>query len=533
MKKKDILYGQDARKKLQDGVNKLANAVKVTLGPKGRNVTIEKSYGSPLVTCDGVTVAKEISLQDKQEDQGAQLLRDVASKTNELCGDGTTTAVVISQAIINEGLQRIEHGDDPMAIKRGIKKAVDAVVDELQNNISIPVKDDSDILNIATISSKDEKIGKLILDVMKKVGRDGMIVTEEGKTSEITSSVVDGYQIDKGYYSPYMVTNEKMEAVIENCLVLVTDAKMSSFIEMANFFEELIAKDTRSIVIVAEDFDNEVIPSMLANMAKGIFKFLAVKAPDFGNMKKGILKDIAVSTGAKFISEELGMNLKDITPADLGFVKKVTATSTTTTFMGGAGTVDDIKKRVDEIKGELSKADSHFEQEKLQKRIAKLSDGIAVIYVGAPTETEQREIQDRVDDALGATKSAVEEGIVPGGGVALIKAIKVLDNLKVENDEQSGVDIIREALLSPIKQITINASEKSSSIIKKITESVESNFGLNVATGEYGDMIKMGVIDPTKVTRLALQHASSIASMILTTETLITIIDEKGVENEY
>ncbi|MGA1847411.1 chaperonin GroEL [Deferribacter abyssi] len=524
---KSITFGEEARQAILRGVDKLADAVKVTLGPKGRNVVIEKKFGSPLVTKDGVTVAKEIDLKDPLENLGAQMVKEVASKTSDVAGDGTTTATVLAQAIYKEGMKNVVAGANPMEIKRGIDKAVDAVVKKLQE-ISKTIQDKKEIAQVGTISANnDEEIGNIIADAMEKVGKDGVITIEENKTTETVLEVVEGMQFDRGYLSPYFVTDpDNMEAVLENAYILIHEKKISNMKDLLPILEQL-AKQNAPFLIIAEDVEGEALATLVVNKLRGTLNCCAVKAPGFGDRRKEMLKDIAILTGGQVISEDLGLKLENVKLSDLGRAKKIVVDKENTTIVEGAGKPEDIQARVNQIKKQIEETTSDYDREKLQERLAKLVGGVAVIKVGAATETEMKEKKARVEDALNATKAAVEEGIVPGGGVALIRALTALEELKLEGDEKIGVEIIRKALEYPLRQIAENAGFEGSVVVNRIKEEKDVNFGFNAATEEYTDMIKAGVIDPTKVTRSALQNAASVASLMLTTEALITEIPEK------
>jgi chaperonin GroEL len=534
---KQIVHGEDSRQAILRGVNVLADAVKVTLGPKGRNVVIEKKFGSPLITKDGVTVAKEIELKDTLENMGAQMVKEVASKTSDIAGDGTTTATVLAQAIFREGVKTVAAGANPMALKRGIEKAIAAVngsVDSEGNRIpgaldklSKPVDREELIAQVGTISANnDETIGHIIAEAMKKVGKDGVITVEEAKTMETQLEVVEGMQFDRGYLSPYFVTDaERMEAVLENAVILIHEKKISSMKDLLPLLEQ-VAKSGRPLVIIAEDIDGEALATLVVNKLRGTLNVAAVKAPGFGDRRKAMLQDIAILTGGKAITEDLGLKLENITLADLGQAKKVTIDKDNTTIVEGNGKSDDISGRVKEIRAQIEKTTSDYDREKLQERLAKLVGGVAVIKVGAATETEMKEKKARVEDAMHATRAAVEEGIVPGGGVALIRCIPAVDALKLQGDEQIGANIVKRALEEPLRQIVANAGEEGAVVIGKIRENKDNAFGYNAQTSEFVDLVKAGVIDPTKVTRTALQNAGSIAALMLTTEALVAEIPE-------
>ncbi len=526
---KQIKYGEDARKSLQAGIDQLADTVKITLGPKGRNVVLDKKYGAPLITNDGVTIAKEIELEDAFENMGAQLVKEVAIKTNDAAGDGTTTATLLAQAMVREGMKNITAGANPMIVKKGIKKAVDVAVDTVIAN-SKKVNGSEDIARVATVSSADENVGKLIADAMEKVTADGVITIEEGKTAETYSEVVEGMQFDRGYLSPYMVTDtEKMEAVYDDASILITDKKISSIQEVLPLLEQIV-KTGKKLVIIAEDVEGDALTTITLNNLRGTFKCVCVKAPGFGDRRKEMLKDIAILTNGEVISEELGYDLKETTLEQLGHAKQVVVQKENTIIVDGDGSSEDIKARVENIKAQLEASTSEFDKEKLQERIAKLSGGVAVIRVGAATEVEMKEQKLRIEDALAATKAAVEEGIVSGGGTALINAIPSVKKLvdKLEGDEKTGAKIVLRALEEPVRQIAANAGLEGSVIIDKIIRSKKVGYGFDAYTETYKDMISAGIVDPTKVTRSALQNAASVASMVLTTESLVTDIPEEN-----
>jgi chaperonin GroEL len=521
MAAKELLFNSDARSKLKRGVDALADAVKVTLGPKGRNVVIDKKFGSPTVTKDGVTVAKEVELADPIENMGAQMVKEVATKTSDLAGDGTTTATVLAQAIYREGLKNVTAGANPMELKRGIDHAVDAVIEELKK-LSTPSAGKKEIAQVGTISANnDPEIGKLIADAMEKVGKDGVITVEEAKGLDTTLETVDGMQFDRGYLSPYFVTDpEKMEAVLEDAYLLIHDKKISAMKELLPVLEK-IAQTGKPLLIIAEDVEGEALATLVVNKLRGTLKVCAVKAPGFGDRRKEMLVDIAKLTGGKVISEEVGFKLENAVLGDLGRAKRVVIDKDNTTVVDGKGKADDIQGRIAEIKVAIDKSTSDYDREKLQERLAKLSGGVAVIHVGAATETEMKEKKARVEDALHATRAAVEEGIVPGGGVALLRAQPALDKVKGTDDEKVGVEIVRRALEEPIRMIVQNAGAEGSIIVARVKESKDKNFGYNAATDTYEDLVKAGVIDPTKVTRTALQNAASIAGLLLTTECVV------------
>ncbi len=523
---KQITFSEDARHAILRGVDQLANAVKVTLGPKGRNVVIEKKFGSPLITKDGVTVAKEIELKDPLENLGAQMVKEVASKTNDVAGDGTTTATVLAQAIYREGIKNVVAGAKPMEIKRGIDKAVAVVVEKLAE-ISKPIQDKKEIAQVGAISANNDlEIGEIIADAMDKVGKDGVITIEENKSTDTVLDVVEGMQFDRGYLSPYFVTDaDNMEAVLENPYLLILESKVNSMKDILPVLEQL-AKQNAPFVIIAEDVEGEALATLVVNKLRGTLNCCAVKAPGFGDRRKEMLKDIAILTGGIVVSEETGMNINQISLNELGKAKKVVIDKENTTIVEGAGKVEDIQARVNMIKKQADDSSSDYDREKLQERLAKLSGGVAVIKVGAATETEMKEKKARVEDALSATKAAVEEGIVPGGGVALVRALKALNTLKLSEDQQVGVELIKKALTAPLGQIVANAGFDPAIIINEIQKSKSNSYGFNAANEKYMDMLEAGVIDPTKVTRSALQNAASVASLMITTEALITDIPE-------
>lgn len=520
MAAKDIIYGANTRDKILAGVNKLANAVKVTIGPKGRNVILERSFGSPLITKDGVTVAKEIELEDKFENMGAQMVREVASKTSDVAGDGTTTATVLAQAIFQEGVKLVAAGINPMAIKRGIDKAVEEVVKELEK-LSQPCRTRQEIAQVATISANnDETIGNLIADAMDKVGKEGVITVEESKGLETYLDVVEGMQFDRGYISPYFVTDaDKMECVLEDPYILVYDKKISSMKDLLPVLEQ-VARSGKPILIIAEDVEGEALATLVVNRLRGVLQCCAVKAPGFGERRKAMLQDIAILTGGTFISEELGMKLENAQLKDLGRARRVVVAKETTTIIDGAGKKEDIEARIKQIRAQIDETTSDYDREKLQERLAKLVGGVAVIYVGAATETEMKEKKARVEDALNATKAAVEEGIVPGGGTAYIRCLPVLENLKVDGEEQHGVDIIKKALEAPLRQIAANAGYEGSIVVEKV-KAEKGPVGFDAAIGEIKDLVAAGIIDPKKVSRCALQNAASISGLLLTTECMV------------
>ncbi len=521
MAAKELMFNTDARAKLKRGVDALAEAVKVTLGPKGRNVVIDKKFGSPTVTKDGVTVAKEVELSDPIENMGAQMVKEVATKTSDLAGDGTTTATVLAQAIFREGLKNVTAGANPMELKRGIDRAVEAIVEHLRT-MSVPSAGKKEIAQVGSISANNDKeIGNLIADAMEKVGKDGVITVEEAKGLETTLETVDGMQFDRGYLSPYFVTDpEKMEAVLDDAYILIHDKKISAMKELLPILEK-VAQSGRPMLIIAEDVEGEALATLVVNKLRGTLKVAAVKAPGFGDRRKEMLRDIAVLTGGQVVSEEVGFKLENATLNDLGRAKRTVIDKDNTTVVDGKGKEGDISGRINEIKAAIEKSTSDYDREKLQERLAKLSGGVAIINVGAATETEMKEKKARVEDALHATRAAVEEGIVPGGGVALLRAQIALDKIRGTEDEKIGVDIVRRALEEPIRMIAQNAGAEGSIIVAKVRESKEKNFGYNAATDNYEDLVKSGVIDPTKVTRTALQNAASIAGLLLTTECVV------------
>jgi len=522
MAAKELHFNSDARAALKRGVDQLAEAVKVTLGPKGRNVVIDKKFGAPTVTKDGVTVAKEIELSDPLENMGAQMVKEVATKTSDLAGDGTTTATVLAQAIFREGLKNVTSGVNPMALKRGIDAAVSAIVDELKK-MSVPTKGKKEIAQVGSISANNDKeIGDLIAEAMEKVGKDGVITVEEAKGLETTLETVEGMQFDRGYLSPYFVTDpEKMEAALEDALILIHDKKISSMKDLLPILEK-VAQMGKPLLIIAEDIEGEALATLVVNKLRGTLRVAAVKAPGFGDRRKAMLEDIAYLSGGQVISEELGLKLENAVVTDLGRAKRIVVDKENTTLIDGQGDEEKIKGRIKEIKAAIEKTTSDYDREKLQERLAKLAGGVAVINVGAATESEMKEKKARVEDALHATRAAVEEGIVPGGGVALVRAQKALKTLKLEeSDEQIGVDIIRRSLEEPMRMIVQNAGGEGSIVVEKIRSSKETNYGYNALTDQYEDLVAAGVIDPTKVTRTALQNAASIASLLLTTEAII------------
>ena len=526
---KQIIYGEEARKALERGVNQLADTVKITLGPKGRNVVLGKKFGSPLITNDGVTIAKEIELEDAFENMGAQLIREVSTKTNDVAGDGTTTATLLAQSMIREGLKNLAAGANPMVMRRGIQKATDAAVAEIRN-ISKPVSGSQDIARVGTVSSGDEHIGNLIAEAMEKVSQSGVITVEESKTAETYSEVVEGMQFDRGYITPYMATdNEKMEAVLDDAYILITDKKISNIQEILPLLEQIVQAG-KKLLIIAEDVEGEALATIILNKLRGTFTCVCVKAPGFGDRRKEMLQDIAILTGGQVISSELGMELKEATVADLGRARQVKVTKENTIIVDGAGDSAAIKDRVGQINNQIAVTTSDYDREKLQERLAKLSGGVAVIKVGAATETEMKEKKLRIEDALNATRAAVEEGIVAGGGSAYVMASKAAAKLAatLSGDEKTGADIVAKALLAPIRQIAANAGVEGAVVLEKVSANESASFGYDAANDTYGDMIAMGIVDPTKVCRSAIENSSSVSSMVLTTESLVADLPEKA-----
>src|SRR3989338_6250813 len=522
---KQILFSEDARHKLLAGVNALANTVKVTLGPKGRNVVLDKGFGAPTITKDGVSVAKEIELEDKFENLGAELVKEVASKTNDVVGDGTTTATVLAQAIVQEGMKMVAAGANPVALNRGLHKAAEAVIAELQNNISQKVGKDS-IANVASISANDKEIGEKIAAAMNEVGEDGVITVEESQSFGMVIETVKGMRFDKGYVSAYMVTNsDRMEAEYMDAAILITDKKVSSIEDIMPILEKVAASGRKELVIIAEDLDGQALTTLVLNKLRGTFNVLAVKAPGFGDRRKEMLQDIAILTGGRVITEETGLKLDTAELSDLGHARKVVATKETTTIVEGKGDETAVKERVAQIRRLIEQTD--LDREKLMERVAKLACGVAVIKVGAATETEMKEVKHRIEDAVGATKAAVEEGVVPGGGVALVRAMSVLDDMKMDDEEMVAVGILKRALEEPLRLIAINAGYDGAVVANEVKKH-SGNFGFNAQTGQYEDMVSAGIIDPTKVTRSALQNAVSIAGMFLTTEAVVTDMPKKN-----
>ena len=532
MPAKQLAFAEEARRSLKTGVDVMANAVKTTLGPKGRNVALDKKFGAPTITHDGVTVAKEIELENPYENMGAQLLKEAATKTNDIAGDGTTTATVLAQMIVTEGLKNVAAGANPMLLKRGIEKGTAVLVEAIKKSAT-PVKGKEEIANVASISAADPEIGKLLADVMDKVGKDGVITVEESKTGlPFETEYVEGMQIDRGYISQYFVTNpERMEAVLENVYILLTDKKISAHTDIVPLLEKLVQMGKRELVIVAEDVDGEALATLVLNKLRGMLNVIAVKAPGFGDRRKEMLRDMAILTGGQVITEEMGRKLETTQISDLGQCRKVISTKDDTTFIEGAGSDKDIKGRISEIKAQVEKTTSDYDKEKLQERLAKLAGGVAIIRVGAATETELKEKKHRVEDALSATRAAVEEGIVPGGGVALINVISALDKVEATGDILTGVTILRRALEEPLRQLAENAGHDGAVVIQDVRrmqkEKGNTHIGFDVLTEEYGDLVEKGIIDPAKVTRSGLENAASIAAMILTTEALITDMPEK------
>lgn len=525
---KKIVYGEEARKSLQNGIDKLADTVKITLGPKGRNVVLDKKFGSPLITNDGVTIAKEIELEDEFENMGAQLVKEVAVKTNDAAGDGTTTATLLAQALVREGMKNVAAGANPMIVKRGIQKAVDAAVEAIREN-SKQVSGSDDIARVATVSSDNEVVGQLIAEAMEKVTADGVITIEESKTAETYSEVVEGMQFDRGYITPYMCTDtDKMEAVLDDAYILITDKKISVIQDILPLLEQIV-QSGKKLMIVAEDVEGEALSTLIVNRLRGTFTVVAVKAPGFGDRRKEMLQDIAILTGGTVISEEVGLELKDASMEMLGRARQVKVDKENTTIVDGAGDKEAIKSRVAQIRAQIENTTSEFDKEKLQERLAKLAGGVAVIKVGAATEIEMKEKKLRIEDALSATKAAVEEGIVAGGGTALLNVIPAVKKLldTAESDEKTGIQIVVKALEEPVRQIAANAGVEGSVIVDKILTEDTVGYGYDAAKETYGDMIKAGIVDPAKVTRSALQNAASVAAMVLTTESLVTDIKEE------
>ncbi len=526
---KQIIFKEDARQALKRGVDKLANAVRVTLGPKGSNVVLDKGYGSPIITNDGVTIAKEIELADKLENIGASIIKEASSKTNDVAGDGTTTAAILAQAIITEGLKNVTSGANPIMLKHGIEKAVAVVVAELYK-IAKPISKKEEITQVATISAQDPEIGRLIGEIIDVVGKNGVITVEESQSFGVSKEIVEGMQFDRGYVSAYMVTNaERMEAVYDNAKILITDKKISSLQEILPLLEKLAQSGTKELVILADDVDGEALATLVVNKLRGTFNTLALKAPGFGDRKKEMLEDIATITGGTVISEERGVKLATADLSMLGSARKVIATKDNTTIVGGKGKKQEIDKRVKQIKAQIETTTSEFDKEKLQERMAKLSGGVAVVKVGAATEVEQKEKQYRIEDAIAATKAAVEEGIVPGGGVALIRAMEALEKIKAEGEDKIAIDIVKRALEEPLRQIAQNAG-RDGAVVAAEVKKLKGSFGFNAMTYAYEDLVKAGVVDPTKVVRSALQNAASVAAMLITTEAVVSDVPEEKKE---
>ncbi|HNS34018.1 MAG TPA: chaperonin GroEL [bacterium] len=523
---KQILFQEEARKKLKSGVDQLANAVKVTLGPKGRNVVLDKGYGAPQIVNDGVTIAKEIELADKFENMGAELIKEVASKTNDVAGDGTTTATVLAQAIVSEGLKNVAAGANPIVIRQGIDKGVRALVTELKNN-SKEISTKEEKQQVASISANDSEVGKIIAEALEEVGNEGVITVEEGQSFGIEKEIVKGMQFDKGYVSPYMITNtERMEAEYDEPAILITDKKISSLQEILPLLEKLAQSGRKDLVIIADDVEGEALATFVVNKLRGTFNVLAIKAPGFGDRRKEMLTDIAVLTGGKVITEEVGLKLENVDIGALGYASKVIATKENTTIVGGKGDKDALEQRISFIRKQIEASDSDFDKEKLRERLAKLAGGVAVVKVGAATETEMKEKKLRIEDALAATKAAIEEGIVPGGGVALVRAAKALNNVEVSGDEKIGVNILMQAIEELLRQIAENSGQKGDVVVEEVKKR-DGNIGYNALTHDYEDLVEKGIIDPTKVTRSALQNAASVAAMLLTTEAAVTDLPEK------
>jgi chaperonin GroEL len=527
MPAKDLIFDAEARRQLKTGIDALANAVKVTLGPRGRNVAIDKKWGAPTVTHDGVTVAKEIELDNHFQNLGAQMLKQAATKTNDVAGDGTTTATVLAQAIVTEGLRNLAAGANPMLMKRGIDAATAAVVEEIRKQAT-PIKGDNDIEHIATVSANDAEIGHLLAEAMEKVGRDGVITIEEGKGLKLETEYTEGMQFDRGYISAYFITDSnRMEASIDEPYILITDKKISAITEIVPVLEKLVQTGRKELVIIAEDIDGEALATLVVNKLRGILNVLAVKAPGFGDRRKEMLRDIATLTGGQVVSEELGKKLDAATLADLGQARRVVSTKDDTTIVEGRGSQADIQGRINQIKAQIEETTSDYDREKLQERLAKLSGGVAVIKVGAATEVELKEKKARVEDALHATRAAVEEGIIPGGGVILLRAAQAINNLSLEGDQKVGAEILRRALEEPIRQLVRNAGLEGSVVVERLSKESRTNWGFDVLNEEYVDLVAAGIVDPAKVTRSALENAASVAGMILTTEALVTDAPEK------
>jgi chaperonin GroEL len=527
---KQIIFSEEARKKLKIGVDKLADAVKVTIGPRGRNVVLGKGFGSPVITNDGVTIAKEIELEDKIENTGAEIIKEVAEKANEVAGDGTTTAVILAQAMITEGLKNVAAGANPLALKKGIEKGVEKVVESLKK-MAKKISTKEEMAQVATISAESKEIGNLIAEIMEEVGKDGVITIEESKTFGLSKEIVKGLQFDRGYIAPYMITNtEKMEASYEDPLILITDKKISSIGEILPILEKIIQSGKKDLVIIAEDVDGDALTTLVVNKLRGVFNTLAVKAPGFGDRRKEMLEDIAVVTGAEVISQEKGLKLENIELTMLGSCRKVISTKENTTIVEGKGSKEKIETRISQIKKEMETSESEFDKEKMQERLGKLSGGVAVIKVGAATEVEQKAKQHKTEDALSATKAAVEEGIVSGGGVALVRASFALDNVEADGEEKTGIKILKRVLEEPLRQIAQNAGVDGAVVAQKVKESTNDNFGFNAQSLEYEDLIASGIVDPAKVVRSSLQNAASAASMFLTTE--VVVVDKAEEKRE-
>lgn len=527
---KEIIFNEEARSKLKKGIDKVANTVKVTLGPKGRNVVLERKYGSPTITNDGVTIAKEIELKDPYENMGAQIVKEVAEKTNDIAGDGTTTATLLTQVLVKEGLKVVAAGANPLAVKRGIEKGIEAVVEELKK-IAKEISSKEEIAQVASISANDPEVGNLIAEVMEIVGKEGVITVEESQTLGLTKEVVEGLQFDRGYISPYFITDTtRMEAVLEDPYILITDQKISAVADILPILEKIVSSGNKQLLIIADDVDGEALATLIVNKLRGILNVVAVKAPGFGDRKKDLLGDIAVVTGGQVISEELGIKLENADLEMLGRARKVIVDKENTTIVEGKGDEKAIKERIEQIRRQIEVSTSEYDKEKLQERLAKLAGGVAVIKVGAPTEVEQKARQYKIEDALHATRAAVEEGIVPGGGTAFIRVLPVLDKLQLDGEEKIGVDILKKALEAPLRQIAQNAGKDGSVIVEEVKKG-DKNFGYNALTDKFCDLIKEGVIDPVKVTRSALQNAASAAAMVLTTEAAVAEIPEEKKES--
>ena len=523
---KEIIYSEEARKKLKKGVDKLADAVKVTIGPKGRNVVLDKGFGAPTITNDGVSIAKDIEIENKVENLGAEIIKEIASKTNEKAGDGTTTAVVLAQALVQEGFKNVAAGSNPLAIKRGLEKGCKAVVEELKG-FSKEISNKEEIAQVATISAENVELGNLIAEVMEQAGKDGVVTVEESKTFGLSKEVVEGLQFDRGYISPYMITNsEKMEAVLENPYILITDKKISSIQDILPILEKIAKTGKKELLIISEEVEGEALATLVVNKLRGILNVLAIKAPGFGDRKKEMLEDVACVAGGQVISEEKGIKLESVEIDMLGTARKVISTKEDTTIVSGQGKKEDIDARINQIKNEIKSTNSDFDKEKLQERLGKLSGGVAVIKVGAPTEVEQKALQHKAEDALAATKAAVEEGIVPGGGVALIRASKVLDGLELDKDEKIGLDILKKALKEPLKMIAQNAGIEGAVVVEEVRKN-EGGYGFNAQKMKYEDLLENGIVDPTKVVRSALENAVSGAGMLLTTEAVVSELPSK------